>query len=152
LVPPRLRDHEPQVRVDHPILGFQVAALDSLREFDLLFGGQERMKARLSEEQLERVERDRIGLRLRPHFTVPVGTPAPRALAVVASRSNPGASLSCVVISMLTADAALLVNRIQLNSIIRIFDDDRIIRRNSAPVKRSADAVTIPETPAPSRL
>jgi hypothetical protein len=109
------------------------------------------MTARLAEEQLERVERDGIGLRLRPHFTV-VGTPAPGALAVVASRSDPGASLSCVVFSMLAADAALLLNRIQLNSIIRIFDDDRIIRRNGAPVKLSADALTTPETSVPSRL
>jgi hypothetical protein len=140
-----LRDHKPQIRVDHPVLGFQVAALDSLRELDLLFGGQQRVTARLAKEQFERVQRDRVGLCLRPDFTVRVCAPAPTTRAFVASRSGSCASPGCIGIGMLAADAALLINRIQLNSIVRIFDDDRIIRLDKVPVKRGPTAVTSPE-------
>jgi hypothetical protein len=147
LVTPRLRDHEAQIRVDHPVLGFKVAALDSLRELDLLVGGQQRMAARLAKEQLERVQRDRVGLCLRPYFDVRVRAPSPTAWAVLGSRSGSSAStsLSCVGIGTLAADAALPINRIQRNSIVRIFDDDRIIRLDKVPVKRGPTAVTSPE-------
>ena len=49
------RDDEAQVRLDHPLLGLHVAALDLLGELDLLRGGQQRVPAGLAEEELERV-------------------------------------------------------------------------------------------------
>src|SRR5205085_4347358 len=49
------RDDQPQVRLDHRLLGLHVAALDLLRELDLLGGVQERMPARLAQEELQRV-------------------------------------------------------------------------------------------------
>jgi hypothetical protein len=55
LVLARHGDHEPQVRVDHPILGHQVTALDALRELHLFGGRQKRMASRVCEEELERV-------------------------------------------------------------------------------------------------
>ncbi len=57
LVPTRLRDHEPQVRVHHAVLRLHVAALDPLRELDLLTGREQGVLARLPEEDAERVER-----------------------------------------------------------------------------------------------
>jgi hypothetical protein len=54
-VPLRDRDDEAQVRVDHPLLGSRVAALDALRERDLLRCGQQRVAADLGQEQLQRV-------------------------------------------------------------------------------------------------
>ena len=55
----RDRDDETKVRVDHPVLRLDVAALDQLRQLDLLGGGQQRVAARLVEEQLQRVGRRR---------------------------------------------------------------------------------------------
>ena len=55
LVPARLRNDQAQVRVDHPLLGLEVAALDPLGELDLLGGGQEWMRTSATEEQLKRV-------------------------------------------------------------------------------------------------
>src|SRR5581483_743053 len=49
------RDDEPEVRLDHPLLRAPVAALDRLRELDLLGRRQERVAAGLAEEELERV-------------------------------------------------------------------------------------------------
>ena len=49
----RDRDDEPQVRLDHPLLGPLVAALDLLRELDLLRRGQQRMAAGLAQEELQ---------------------------------------------------------------------------------------------------
>ena len=51
------RDDEPQVRLDHALLGLHVAALDALRELDLLRGGQELVPAGFAQEELERVGR-----------------------------------------------------------------------------------------------
>jgi hypothetical protein len=51
----RDRDDEPEVRVDHPVLGLDVAALDTLRQLDLLRGGQQRIARHLVQEHLERV-------------------------------------------------------------------------------------------------
>jgi hypothetical protein len=48
-------DDEPQVRVDHALLGHEVAALDPLREVDLLRRRQQPVAADLVEEELERV-------------------------------------------------------------------------------------------------
>ena len=41
-----VRDHQPQVGLDHPVLGLLVAALDALCQLDLLGGGQQRPLAR----------------------------------------------------------------------------------------------------------
>jgi hypothetical protein len=64
LVALRDRDHEPQVRVDHPLLGGVVATLHALRERDLLGGGQQRVAAGAVHEQRQRIGRadDSIGL------------------------------------------------------------------------------------------
>jgi hypothetical protein len=51
----RDRDDQPEVRVDHPVLGLLVAALDPLCEVDLFLGGQQRVARHLVQEQLERV-------------------------------------------------------------------------------------------------
>src|SRR5581483_10321461 len=48
-------DDEAEVRVDHPVLRRRVAALDPLRELDLLRRGQERVARHLLEEELQRV-------------------------------------------------------------------------------------------------
>jgi len=55
LVAARELDHEPEVRVDQPLLGRQVALLDPLREVDRLGGGQEGVLGSLVEEQLQAV-------------------------------------------------------------------------------------------------
>jgi hypothetical protein len=51
----RQRHDEAQVRVDHALLGLEVAALDRLGELDLLVGGQQRVAAHVAQEQLQRV-------------------------------------------------------------------------------------------------
>src|SRR5918997_1755901 len=43
------RDHEPQVRVDHAVLGLEIAALDPLRQLDLLLRPQQPVTADLVE-------------------------------------------------------------------------------------------------------
>jgi hypothetical protein len=53
------RDDEAQVRIDHALLGGEIAALDALREGDLLGGCQERVAPDLGEEEVERVGRAR---------------------------------------------------------------------------------------------
>ena len=60
LVPVALRDRddEPEVRLHHRLLRAVVAALDALRELDLLRRGQQRDLADVLEEELERVGRD----------------------------------------------------------------------------------------------
>ena len=66
----RDRDDEAQVRLDHRLLRRVLAALDPLRELDLLRRGQERHLADVLEEELQRVGRDlarrprRLGLGL----------------------------------------------------------------------------------------
>ena len=62
----RDRDDEPEVRLDHRLLGGVVGALDPLRELDLLRRGQERDAPDVLEEELERVGRDLTGFRLLP--------------------------------------------------------------------------------------
>src|SRR3954468_17651845 len=49
------RDHEPQVRIDHAVLGLEVALLDALRQLDLLLGCEEGVLSILVEEKLQRV-------------------------------------------------------------------------------------------------
>jgi hypothetical protein len=53
LVAAGLRDHEAQVRVDHPFLGLEVAALDALGQLNLLGRSQQRVQTRLAQEELE---------------------------------------------------------------------------------------------------
>jgi hypothetical protein len=55
LVALRDRDHEPEIRVDHPLLGGCVAALDPLRQLDLLLRRQQRVAADLVQEELQAV-------------------------------------------------------------------------------------------------
>ena len=53
----RDRDDQPQVGLDHLLLGVEVAALDPLGEVDLLLGRQQAHLADVLEEQLQRVGR-----------------------------------------------------------------------------------------------
>jgi hypothetical protein len=57
LVALRDRDHQAEVRVDHPLLGLVVAALDPLGELDLLLLRQQRPASGLVEEELQRIGR-----------------------------------------------------------------------------------------------
>jgi hypothetical protein len=61
------RDDETQVGLDHPLLRLHVAALDLLRELDLLGRGQQLVPAGLAEEELQCIGRglDRRGRRRR---------------------------------------------------------------------------------------
>ena len=52
------RDDEAQVRLDHLLLRAMVAALDPLRELDLLRGGQQVDLADVLEEELQRIGRE----------------------------------------------------------------------------------------------
>ena len=62
----RDRDDEPEVRLDHPALRALVAALDRLREHDLLGGREQLVTADVGEEQLEAVAgAARAGARLQ---------------------------------------------------------------------------------------
>src|SRR5581483_12192427 len=54
----RDRDDEAEIRLDHLLLRAMVAALDPLRELDLLRGGEEIDLADVLQEQLQRVGRD----------------------------------------------------------------------------------------------
>ena len=64
-IPLRDRDDEAEVRLHHRLLRAVVAALDALRELDLLGRRQERDLADVLEEELQRVGRDlRLGLDL----------------------------------------------------------------------------------------
>ena len=61
LVALRDRDHEAKVRVDHPLLGGGVAALDVLRERDLVGGSEQLVAAGPVHEQGQRVARTKTG-------------------------------------------------------------------------------------------
>ena len=61
----RDRDDEAEVRLDHPLLRGHVAALDPLRELDLLCGREQLMPAGLAQEELQRVGRRLERLRRR---------------------------------------------------------------------------------------
>src|SRR5262245_16735147 len=53
----RDRDDESQIGLDHVRLGRHIAALDPLRELDLLCGRQQRVAARLAQEELQSIGR-----------------------------------------------------------------------------------------------
>ena len=61
LVLASVRDHQPEVGVDHLLLGLQIPALDPLRQVDFLSCGEQRMAGRLAEEQLQRAALGRRG-------------------------------------------------------------------------------------------
>ena len=82
------RDDEAQVRVDHQVLGFLVAALDPLGELDLLLGGEQLVAAGLVQEQLERV-RGLVG-----EVVVVEGASSSTTSAVVAELDPPLVELS----------------------------------------------------------
>src|SRR5215204_3014028 len=58
-------DDQAQVRLDHPPFGGRVAALDGLREGDLLGRGEELVAPDVRQEELEAVGRAGKNLRLR---------------------------------------------------------------------------------------
>jgi hypothetical protein len=85
LIATRLRHDQAEVRVDHLLLRLEVAALDALRELDLLGRRQQGVLAGASQEQRERVRRagrlergagrDELGgVRSAPASLPPVGT------------------------------------------------------------------------------
>ena len=102
LVPLGDRDDEAQVRVDHPLLRLEVAALDPLGELDLLLGRQERIAADLVEEQLEAVRG-----RSRERAVRVVGVARAGALAVVRD-------LDVAVVELLVQAADGLVVELEL--------------------------------------
>jgi hypothetical protein len=53
LITAGLGNHQTKVRVDHLILGVEVAPLDPLRQVDLLGGGQQMMGTGLAVKELE---------------------------------------------------------------------------------------------------
>ena len=57
LVAARELDHEPEVRVDQPLLGSEVTLLDPLRELDLLGRGEQGVLRSLVEKELQAVGR-----------------------------------------------------------------------------------------------
>ena len=61
LVAARLRHDQTEVRVDHPLLGLEVALLDPLGQLDLLCGGQQRIRAGAAQEQLQGVPGPGLG-------------------------------------------------------------------------------------------
>src|SRR3954462_13333459 len=65
-------DDEPQVRVDHAVLGEEVAALDALGELDLLGGLQQREAVRALPQLLERVGVD-VALMLFADLSIRLG-------------------------------------------------------------------------------
>ena len=59
------RHDEAEVRLDHPLLGRHVAALDLLGELDFLGRRQQRVPTGLAQEELQRIGRGLVDLRLR---------------------------------------------------------------------------------------
>jgi len=66
------RDDEAQVRLDHLLLRFMLAALDALRELDFLRGREQLDLADVLEEELQRVRRDLARRLSRPLFLLVV--------------------------------------------------------------------------------
>jgi hypothetical protein len=101
LVALRDRDDQAEVRVDHPLLRLHVAALDPLRELDLLLRDQKRPAAGLVQEQLERVRR------LDREVAVDVRRPLGLTAAVVAH-------LDSALVELLVEAADVLVVQLVL--------------------------------------
>ena len=83
----RDRDDEAEVRLDHPLLRLGIAALDALRQLDLLRRRQERVAAGLAQEELERVGRRLVDDRLRRRRRL---LPSPRRCRSRAARTRGG--------------------------------------------------------------
>src|SRR3954452_11614594 len=67
LVAARVGDDQTQVRVDHAVLGSEIALLDALGQLDLLARLEQRVATRLTQKQLERVQsRIRLVLEVGP--------------------------------------------------------------------------------------
>ena len=81
----RDRDHQPQVRLDHLLLGVQVPPPDPLGELNLLLGAQQPHPADALEEQLQTVGRP---LRLEIQRSLAAGALLGRALDDQARRSG----------------------------------------------------------------
>jgi hypothetical protein len=104
LIATSLRHDEAQVGVDHPLLGLEVAALNPLRELDLLGGGQQRVLASTAQEQLQGipgaargvVSLDRAQLRTANYRSVRVGGPA-TALSLGGRRGRRAAGTSSCI-------------------------------------------------------
>src|SRR6202043_3912661 len=83
----RYRDDEPKVRLDHLLLGVEIAALDPLREIDLLLRGQQAHLADVLEEQLQRIRRH-VRLEIERRFRFPPAALVRRSLELRRDRSR----------------------------------------------------------------
>ena len=86
----RDRDDEAEVRLDHLLLRAVVAALDPLRELDLLGGGQQLDLADVLEEELQRVGRDLADGLVEPRFRFGSASPPARRRSRPAAPRAPG--------------------------------------------------------------
>ena len=86
----RDRDDEAEVRLDHLLLRAVVAALDPLRELDLLGGGQQLDLADVLEEELQRVGRDLADALVEPRFLLRLRSPPARRRSRPAAPRAPG--------------------------------------------------------------
>ena len=109
LVALRDRDDQPQVRVDHLLLGLEVAALDALGELDLLLRREQRIAADLAHEELDRV-RGRHG-EVAVHVRRGPGAGAP---AVVAQPDPAALDLLVEVLDLLVVELERLDEPVHL--------------------------------------
>jgi hypothetical protein len=106
LIAPGLRDDQPEVRVDHPLLGLEVTALDPLGELDLLSRREQGVDPGPAQEQLERLGGAK-GARLGDLQAVAGMRGAPPVLAAVAlGRMSPKDPLGLVYIGFVIATNA----------------------------------------------
>ena len=142
LIAPGLRDDEPEVRVDHPLLGGKVTALDPLGELGLLSRGQQRVDAGLTHEQLERLERAcaPIGVVVRTSTglgagmrTPPAGLPSIRGSRPTLGRARAEAPGGFVFAGPggSVRSSSKFSNAIPLSSIVRYRSNYSIVRRSS---------------------
>ena len=111
LVALRDRDDQAQVRVDHPLLGLVVAALDPLGELDLLLLRQQRPASGLVEEELQRIGR-RDG-----EVAVDVGALLALTAAVVADLDRPLLELLVEPARVVVLELVLLDELVQLREV-----------------------------------
>ena len=112
LVALRDRHHEPEVRVDHRVLGLLISALDALRELDLLRGGEERITTRLVEEELER-----IGRRMREVAVDIGGALLLRPAAIVREHDVPLVELGVESLELVVLELDVLQGRTELGEV-----------------------------------
>jgi hypothetical protein len=90
LITPCLGNDQAKIRVDHPILGGEVAALDPLGQLGLFARSEQRMRARAPQEQFKRILKSSrlIVGRLRPRCRSRRGMRRPsRILSIGLGRS-----------------------------------------------------------------